>query len=131
MPWTFSIHRTRDAASDVQQVPKIHPLAEKNAYKSNQCFPLCNLSLHELVSHLTPHLSMQLKSAKLMSILIKLSAQCVRTVYKKTRVGLEQLVQQELIVSLYFIPCRKGNFHCCRIHRLAVTPTLNITSSQK
>lgn len=131
MLWTFSTHRTRDAASDVQQAPRIHSLAEMNACKSDQCFPLCNLPLHDLVSHQTPHLSMQRKSAKLMSILIKLSVQHVRTVCEKPRVGLEQLLQKELIVSLYFIPCRKGNFHCCRIHRLALTPTLNITTSQK
>lgn len=80
---TFSIDRAGNAASDVQEVPKTHFVAEMNAWKSKQCFPLCNFPLHDLVSHETPHLSTQLKSAKLMSILIKLSVQCVRTVCKK------------------------------------------------
>lgn len=87
-----------------------HSLVEMNACKSNQCFPLCNLPLHDLVSHQTPHLSTQLKSAELISILIKLSVQSVRTACKKPGVGLEQLVQHKLIVSLYFVPCGKGNF---------------------
>jgi len=66
-----------------------------------------------------------------MSILLKLSVQHVRTVCRKPRAGLEQLEQQKVIVSLYFILKRKGNFSHCTIHRLALISTLNITSSQQ
>lgn len=71
------------------------------ACKSNQCFLLCNQPLHDLVSHQTPHFSTQLKSTKLMSILLKLSVQHVRTACRKPRDGLEQVVQQDLIANLF------------------------------
>lgn len=87
-----------------------HSLAEMNACKSNQCFPLCNLPLHDLVSHQAPHLSTQLKSAKLMSILIKLSVQCVRTVCKKTRVGLEKQYSMSLLWVFISFHVGKENF---------------------
>lgn len=109
----------------------IHSLEEIKACKSNQCFPLCNQPSHNLVSCHTPHFSTQLKSTNLMSILLKLSLQHARVVCRKPRAGLQQMVQQDLIMNLYFIPYRKGNFSCCRIHSRTLTSTLNIASRQK